>query len=321
MFNEAGKLAKETISGTPLACPRGSAVKAPTRSAWSSSGTSKSSGYVPPHLRAPNDPPARHAASVSVNARPHPRATTTGNAGSAPVYARNIGATAQQPAQHRNPSTDAACCGSAHPRNSGAAPPKAVQPCVSSVQPVAAWGSIASTRPMARNTSYPVNNNGSGSVSHASDRSSHFPGRGPPIQSIRTSRSNSATHGTSRNSRSNSREPQRSTMTNSRISASSRPQASYPNPRATSRSSSGSSTTAYSRSVVVSFDSNKILTDFINSRLQEAGVSAPPKIEIKNNHAYIKFASVEDVDQVKQQMSSGTPLRISTIEAFRQSKV
>lgn len=331
MFNEAGKLATETIRGTPLSCPRGSAVKAPTSSAWGSSGTSKSSGYVPPHRRPRNDPPApvsgpSHLTSVPGYVVPtHLRAATTGVAGSPP---RNIGAAAQRAVQHRNPTASSACCRSAHPRNTGATPRSEAQPQASPVQPAVAWGSMGSSRPMARNTSYPVNN-GSRSVSHASDGSSHFPGRGLPIQTIRNSRSNSATRGTSRNSRSNSREPQRSTMTNTRISSpptnahafASRPPAAYHTPRTTSRSSSGSSTTAYPKSVVVSFDSNKILTDFINSRFQEAGVSKPTIIEIKNNHACITFASVGDADQVKQRMSSGTPLRVSSVEAFRQTKV
>merc|ERR1719198_2907396 len=183
--------------------------------------------------------------------------------------------------------------------------------------------------PMTRNTSYPVNN-ASRSSSGSLNTNPHFPGRGAPVQSIRTSsRSNSSqrTRGAPiqsiRGSRSTSREPQRQMTSNPSRSFGSAPSTgtrsccppqSSPNPRPMmsqpsapypsmmsqppapypdrrSRSSSGSTQSIDSRKVVVSFNTNKIMTELISQRLQRAGVSAPVNIQMQDGHAVVSFNS------------------------------
>lgn len=161
---------------------------------------------------------------------------------------------------------------------------------------------------MTRNTSYPVNN-----VSRSSSRSSNsnpFPGRGPPIQSIRTSsRSNSSqrTRGAPiqsiRSSRSTSREPQRpvtsnpprpigSTCTRSSCCPPSNSRPMMSQPPTAYPASSGSTVDA--RNVVISFDTNQIITDLIAQRLRTAGVNAPVNIQIEEGQAIVSFNSSFD---------------------------
>merc|ERR1719336_1856419 len=234
-FDEAGKLASDDRSGTALIPSSGSVVKAPKVSAW----TKPTAAKVEPSRNLP----ARQ-----------------------PVQPRNV--PARQPIQ---------------PRNARAVNESAT--------------SAALARPMSRNTSYPVNPIPN---SRSSSRSSNpnFPGRGMPIQSIRTkSRSNSASRRGApiqsiRRSRSNSREPTRpqaapvpvtsaapQRTANAWTNSSSMPISRPPTSAAcgccaptSSRSSSGSSEKPYARSLVVTFDTNRIIKDFLNSRFQSAGV-------------------------------------------------
>eukprot|EP00493_Phyllostaurus_siculus_P026160 UN26505 len=162
------------------------------------------------------------------------------------------------------------------PRNAAPGP-------IQNSAPRASFSSLArAPAPMMRNTSYPANN-ASRSSSRSSNANPHFPGRGAPIQSIRTSsRSNSSQRAVGapvqsiRSSRSTSREPRSQVMSNPpRANGStpstctrsccppsnsrrmmSQPPAPYPDRR--SRSSSGSSSVD-SRQVVVSFNTNELL--------------------------------------------------------------
>lgn len=204
---------------------------------------------------------------------------------------------------------------------------------------------------MTRNTSYPVNN-ASRSSSRSLNTNPHFPGRGAPIQSIRTaSRSNSSqrTRGAPiqsiRSSRSTSREPQRQMTSNPSRSFGSAPSTgtrSSPNPRPMvsqppapyrpmmsqppapypdrrSRSSSGSTQSIDSRKVVVSFNTNKIMTDLISQRLQRAGVSAPVNIQMQDGHAVVSFNS--STDAVVALRSRLSQMEVKTVEQFRQTKI
>merc|ERR1719379_1354223 len=79
VFNQAGKIAEEGSKGTPLLTKAGTAVKAPTKSAWSAKS------------QAGPAPPSENAAPQNV-AAPRPR----------PVQPRNVAAPQPRPVQPRN---------------------------------------------------------------------------------------------------------------------------------------------------------------------------------------------------------------------------
>jgi len=377
VFNQAGKLAKEGPKGTPLLVKAGTAVKAPTTSAWSAksqAGPAPPTGNAAPQPRpaqprnvAPMRPPMRTSAPRTVAApQPRPRnvpsATSTHNA--APTQPRPRTAPRAGPMPPRNVAPG--------PIGNSAPPSRPVQPHVRPVPPhnsvrdlyrdgsvrpipsrpiqpqnVGPWSSMArAPAPMTRNTSYPVNNT-SRSSSRSSNANPHFPGRGAPIQSIRTpSRSNSSQRmrgapiQSIRSSRSTSREPQRQVTSNpsrpvgstpsactrsccpprtapsNPRSMMSRPPSAYPDRR--SRSSSGSSSID-SRKVVVSFDTNKILTDLVSQRLRTAGVNAPVNIEMQDGHAIVSFISSFDANLALRSRLS--QMEVRTVEQFRQTKI
>eukprot|EP00493_Phyllostaurus_siculus_P004360 UN04380 len=93
----------------------------------------------------------------------------------------------------------------------------------------------------------------------------------------------------------------------------SQPPAPYPDRR--SRSSSGSTQSVDSRKVVVSFDTNKIMTDLISQRLQRAGVSAPVNIQMQDGHAVVSFNS--STDAVVALRSRLSQMEVKTIEQLR----
>merc|ERR1719219_199428 len=98
--------------------------------------------------------------------------------------------------------------------------------------------------------------------------------RGAPIQSIRTSRSNS-------------REP------------------SIPEPVSSSRSESGSSMNSDDRTLVVKFDNNNLISHILSSRFYQAGVKHPCKVKVNNGFAEVVFPSASDA---KLASSMGTRL-------------
>jgi hypothetical protein len=97
----------------------------------------------------------------------------------------------------------------------------------------------------------------------------------------------------------------------------SQPPAPYPDRR--SRSSSCSTQSVDSRKVVVSFDTNKIMTDLISQRLQRAGVSAPVNIQMQDGHAVVSFNS--STDAVVALRSRLSQMEVKTIEQFRQTNI
>merc|ERR1719204_697431 len=117
--------------------------------------------------------------------------------GYTPPHRRNVGPSGapwnaaptrapHNPAPMRGPHNPAPGVGRGARWNAAPGPQHYRQP-----QPVAPLTGSEAPRPMSRNTSYPVPvTERSGSRSS----SSHFPGRGAPIQSIRSSRSSSRTH-------------------------------------------------------------------------------------------------------------------------------
>lgn len=342
-FDEAGKLAHDGRNGTALIPSSGSVVKAPKVSAWTKPMTAKvePSRNGPQPVQPRNVPARQHVQPRNVSARQ-------------PVQPRNV--SARQLVQPRNVPAHQLV----QPRNVPARQP--VQPRnVPVPQPRNARAvngratGAALARPMSRNTSYPVN---SIPNSRSSSRSSNpnFPGRGAPIQSIRTqSRSNSGSRRGApiqsiRRSRSNSREPMRphaapvpvtsaapqrtaNAWTNSPSLPISRP----PTSAAcgccapTSRSSSGSSEKPFARSMVVKFDTNQIITDFLNSRFRTAGVSAPASVKVENGHAYVTFSSQQEANLASRSqlnrsdkqlhLQFGGEVQIQSVEQFRQTKI
>merc|ERR1711953_1336060 len=202
VFRTAGKLADERPKSTPLVCTLGTAVKAPSASAWSAKKTSPSPvrsgpgpvqsgrGYLPPHRRVQ----PRNVAPPTQPRNVVPGPIQPRNVAPGPVQPRNVAPGPVQP-RHVAP-------GPVQPRNVAPGP---VQPQNVARGPVA-------TR-MSRNTSYPVKNDSRSSTRSKRSPSPHFPGRGMPIQSIRgtASRSTSA-----RRSRTPSTEPERPVMSNPR---------------------------------------------------------------------------------------------------------
>jgi hypothetical protein len=96
----------------------------------------------------------------------------------------------------------------------------------------------------------------------------------------------------------------------------SRPPSAYPDRR--SRSSSGSSSVD-SRKVVVSFDTNKIITELISQRLQTAGVNAPVNLQMQAGHAIVSFNSSFDANLALR--SRLAQFEVRTVEQFRQTKI
>lgn len=300
-FDEAGKLAKDGKSGTALIPASGSVVKAPKVNAWSRP--------MPTNV-APRPAPSRNGALQHVP----------------PTQPRGLPAThSVQPRGVPSPLQQASRGPWAATTNNAPA-------------------SIAAN-PMARNTSYPVANNPSRRSSSSRSSNPNFPGRGAPVQSIRPkSRSNSRSlHGASvqnaRRSRSNSREhtrpqadskpmtsaaPVRITRawTNSPSMVISRPPVEHYEP--TSRSSSGSSDKPYARSVVVKFDTNQLIADFLTSRFQAAGVNQPRSVKVENGHAYITFSSRIDANLASRSRicyENGGAMEIQSVEQFRQTNI
>merc|ERR1712038_1591646 len=180
-------------------------------------------------------------------------------------------------------------------------------------------------------------------------------GRGAPIQSIRTqSRSNSGSRRGApiqsiRRSRSNSREPTRpraapvpaasaapQRTANAWTNSPSMPISTPPTSAAcgccaptTSRSSSGSSEKPYARTLVAKFDTNKVITDFLNSRFRSAGV-LPASVKVENGHAYVTFRSQQDANLASRSelnrpdnqfhLLPGGELQVQSVEQFRQTK-
>jgi len=173
----------------------------------------------------------------------------------------------------------------------------------------------STTDPIVRNTSYPVNDTSRSGSRTSPLRSS----RGAPLQSIRTSRSTS-------------REPQRSTGWSRPPVSASNP----PGPRTTmsrppaaaapsSRSSSGSfaPTENHARSVVVKFDQQQIITDYLYSRFQMAGAN-PSNVQIVDGLAYVSFPTQQSADLASRNRiyyRNGVPMETQTLEKFRQTNV
>jgi len=358
IFKQAGKIAEEGSGGTPLLRKGGAAVTTSTV-AWGT--TTQPTGpnrNATPRDVAPQTQPLGVGPMQTRNAAPGPIQNSALR--TAPSRPRNA---APGPIQN-----SALRTAPSRPRNAApgpiqnsalrSAPSRPMQPrnaAPGPVQNLAPFSNMGrAPAPMTRNTSYPVNN-ASRSSSRSLNTNPHFPGRGAPIQSIRTSsRSNSSqrTLGAPiqsiRSSRSTSREPQRQMTSNpsrsfgSAPSTGTRPPQSSPNPRPMvsqppapyrpmmsqppapypdrrSRSSSGSTQSIDSRKVVVSFNTNKIMTDLISQRLQRAGVSAPVNIQMQDGHAVVSFNS--STDAVVALRSRLSQMEVKTVEQFRQTKI
>jgi len=404
IFKQAGKIAEEGSSGTPLLMKGGAAATTSTV-AWGT--TTQPTGpnrNAAPRAVAPQPRPLGVGPMQPRNAAPGPiqnsalrtgpsRPTQPRNAAPGPIQNSALRTGPSRPTQPRNAApgpiqNSALRTAPSRPRNAApgpiqnsalrTAPSRPMQPRNAAPGPIqnsalrtapmqprnAAPGPIQNLAPfsnmgrapapMTRNTSYPVNN-ASRSSSRSLNTNPNFPGRGAPIQSIRTaSRSNSSqrTRGAPiqsiRSSRSTSREPQRQMTSNpsrsfgSAPSTGTRPPQSSPNPRPMvsqppapyrpmmsqppapypdrrSRSSSGSTQSIDSRKVVVSFNTNKIMTDLISQRLQRAGVSAPVNIQMQDGHAVVSFNS--STDAVVALRSRLSQMEVKTVEQFRQTKI
>jgi len=344
VFNEAGKLAKESKTSTPLFCTAGTAAKAPAVSAW---GTSKSSSPPP----AKSSPPRARNSVV-----PGPRPIGSAPSGAQPQvqpprYVPPNRRTASRPGpQNVNPRGMSAAPGSRPmsaapgPRSIPTAPAPRPMSAVRGPSPAGPVAAPVATRtnmtphrapmsrgaprplarghaPMSRNTSYPVNNSRSSSRSSTNSHP-HFPGRGAPIQAIRTpSRSNSASRRapiqTIRSSRSTSREPRRGPV----MSTPPRPNvvgsAGAPRPTVTASPEA-------TPNVFIKFDQKQIIADFLSSRLRKAGLNQPVSIDVQDGHACVTFVSAFDANQALRTpiVYKGNPLEThSTNHWSRQTRV
>jgi len=372
VFDQAGKIAEAGSKGTPLLTKAGTAVKAPTTSAWSAksqAGPTPPSGNAAPRNAVPQPRPVQSRNVAPMQSRNAPmRSSAPRNVAAPQPRPRNVPpatSTNNPVPQQSRPRNAPRATGRLPPRNVAtgsirnsvpqAAPSRPTQPHSRPIPPQPSsvrgppsrpmqpqnvgrglWSSMArAPAPMTRNTSYLVNN-ASRSSSRSSNANPHFPGRGAPIQSIRTpSRSNSSqrTRGAPiqsiRGSRSTSREPQRQVTSNP-----SRPVGSAPStctqsccpPRAAPsnpRSMMSRPPSAYpdrrSRKVVVSFDTNKIITDLISQRLRTAGVNAPVNIQLQDGHAIVSFNSSFDANLALRSRLS--QMEVRTVEQFRQTKI
>jgi hypothetical protein len=99
----------------------------------------------------------------------------------------------------------------------------------------------------------------------------------------------------------------------------------------TSRSSSGSSEKPYARSIVVTFDTNRIIKDVLNSRFRSAGLTFPTSVKVENGHAYVTFSSQQDANLASRRglnrpdnqfhLQLGGEVRMQSVEQFRQTKI
>lgn len=140
----------------------------------------------------------------------------------------------------------------------------------------------------------------------------------PPVHASRSPSSNvsGAPHQPSRSSRSNSREPQNTRMHASRApTMSSPPRASQPPVRSAPTQPSG---------VVISFNSNHIIHDYIVTKLRLAGVKPPTKISVENGRVQVFFASAADADLASKTQilyDNGVPMQVKLMEKVDESRV
>merc|ERR1712165_638206 len=92
-----------------------------------------------------------------------------------------------------------------------------------------------------------------------------------------------------------------------------------------SRSSSGSfaPTENHARSVVVKFDQQQIITDYLYSRFQMAGAN-PSNVQIVDGLAYVSFPTQQSADLASRNRiyyRNGVPMETQTLEKFRQTNV
>jgi len=83
--------------------------------------------------------------------------------------------------------------------------------------------------------------------------------------------------------------------------------------------------------MVVKFDTNQIITDFLNSRFRKAGVSAPASVKVENGHAYVTFSSQQEANLASRSqlnrsdkqvhLQFGGEVQIQSVEKFRQTKI
>jgi len=83
--------------------------------------------------------------------------------------------------------------------------------------------------------------------------------------------------------------------------------------------------------MVVKFDTNQIMTDFLNSRFRTAGVSAPASVKVENGHAYVTFSSQQEANLASRSqlnrsdkqfhLQFGGEVQIQSVEQFRQTKI
>jgi len=142
---------------------------------------------------------------------------------------------------------------------------------------------------------------GAPTVSEAPYSSSHL--AGAPIPSARSSRSNS-------------REPLNTRMPASRApSMYTPPRASQPPARPTPTQPSG---------VVISFNKDHIIHDYIVSKLRLAGLKPPTKIQVDDGRVRVFFASAADADLASKTpilYDNGVPMQVSLMNKLDESKV
>lgn len=73
--------------------------------------------------------------------------------------------------------------------------------------------------------------------------------------------------------------------------------------------------------MVVKFNTNQIITDFLDSLFRTAGVSAPASVKVENGHAYVTFHSQQDALASRSQLNHRGEVQIQSVEQFRQTKI
>merc|ERR1712131_498039 len=84
------------------------------------------------------------------------------------------------------------------------------------------------------------------------------------------------------------------------------------------------STPAQPTGVVISFNRDHIIHDYIVSKLRLAGVKPPTKIQVDNGRVRVFFASAADADLASKTpilYDNGVPMQISLMNKLDESKV
>merc|ERR1719361_461569 len=94
-------------------------------------------------------------------------------------------------------------------------------------------------------------------------------------------------------------------------------------PSSRSSSDSSASTANHARSVVVKFDQQQIIKDYLYSRFQMAGTN-PSNVQIVDGLAYVTFPTQQSADLASRNRiyyRNGVSMETQTLEKFRETNV